>query len=59
MKILEIFFTSFQTNILQDPKVTYVQICFKKNHSILVLEMADFGMFLQKTCLGPLGDYCS
>jgi len=40
----EIFSTSSQTSLLQDPKVTCVQICFFKN-LVLVLEMTILEYF--------------
>jgi len=55
VEISEFFSTSFQTNILHDPMVTCVQICFFSKHLVLVLEMAVLECFWWKRSQGTLG----
>jgi len=45
VKISEIFYTSSQIILLQDPTVTCVQKCFFFKNLILVLEMAVLECF--------------
>jgi len=45
VEISEIFFTSSQISLLQDPMVTCVQKCFFFKNLVLVLEMAVLERF--------------
>jgi len=55
VKISEIFSTSFQTSVLQDPTVTYIKKMFFFYILVLALEMAVLELFWWKHSQGPLG----
>jgi len=48
VEIFEIFFTSFQIGILQDPMVICVQKCFENKFGTCTRK-GSFGVFLVKT----------
>jgi len=55
MEISEIFSTSFQTSLLQDPMVTYIKKCFFFKILVLVLKLAVLEHFRWKHSQGTLG----
>jgi len=48
----EIFSTSFQTSVLQDPTITCVKKCFVFQNLVIVLDMAVFECFWIKHSQG-------
>jgi len=55
-KFLNVFFTSSQTSVLQDPRVTCVKNSFFFKNLVLVLEMAIWECFWWEYSHGPLWD---